>query len=141
MIQGVLIAESLRTETTLDDLKIVVSKITRFRPPVTTPIRPASGRSCTLRQTSPGQRTWLTCWPAPSPNRGGMRTSSRLTRRSSCSRVGCFAMHVAMRVAVPRLQSAAGRSTSPKYSWTGPCEPACRNSGNPHLASGRSGIV
>ena len=37
MIQGVLIAESLRTETTLDDLRIVVSKITRFRPPVTTP--------------------------------------------------------------------------------------------------------
>jgi hypothetical protein len=69
MIQGVLIAESLRTETTLDDLKIIVSKITRFRPPVTTPDQASVLTLLHFEADESGQRTWLTCWPAPSPNR------------------------------------------------------------------------
>jgi hypothetical protein len=40
MIQGALITESLRTDTTLDDLNIVVRKIVRSQPQNTTPEQP-----------------------------------------------------------------------------------------------------
>jgi hypothetical protein len=40
MIEGILIAESLRAGTTLDNLKLTVRKISRFQPQGTTPDQP-----------------------------------------------------------------------------------------------------
>jgi hypothetical protein len=63
MIEGGLIAESLRVGTNLENLTLTVRKISRFRPGDTTADQPDIWTCWTSKQTKPRQ----TSSPRPSP--------------------------------------------------------------------------
>jgi hypothetical protein len=123
MIQGVLIAESLRTETTLDDLRIVVSKITRFRPRVTTRDQ-ASVWTLLHFEVDEARAENLAHMLASALDEPGWYADFFSPYETFVvSRVECFATSAAMRVVGWRQRNTAGRSTSPKHNWIGQCDP------------------
>ena len=58
MIEGTLIAESLRVGTSLEKITLTVRKISRYRAQGTTPTSRTSGASWTSTPMKPARRTW-----------------------------------------------------------------------------------
>src|ERR1017187_8715845 len=109
VIEGTLIAESLRTGTNLENMKLTVRKISRFQ------AQGAAGGQ-------PGIWTTLRLSLALLTSPAGMWTSGLPPRHSWCSQAGPSATRGATRPAEPKPRFTDASSLSQKRSSTGPPE-------------------
>jgi len=76
MFEGTLIAESLRTGSTLDGLSLTVRKIARYAPGGTTDDQPAIWTAIEFEIADDRADALASALTGPSASRGGTRTSS-----------------------------------------------------------------
>ena len=82
MIEGTLIAESLRVGTALPDLELVIRKISRYRAQGSTPDQPEIWTTLTLPPRRPERTSSRRRSPVLSTSPAGMWTSTLLRRAS-----------------------------------------------------------
>jgi hypothetical protein len=121
MIEGGLIAESLRVGTNLENLMLTVPRSVGSGPGRPQPTSRTSGPCWTSKQTKPRQ----TSSPGPSPL---FLTSRRYMNFQSPAESfvvfpgRIFRYRGATKLAGPTPRLTAASSPSPSGSWTGPCE-------------------